>query len=110
MTYLPDVRPWTVQPHHFDGVDVVMPSPAGVNHLGFNHAGAQWLHLRQFGPPAPVTAGEAIMLRPADIDAIIATSWAWSRSHAGHPRGGELADEISAAAKAGVMHYAQAAG
>src|SRR4051794_6418214 len=100
MTYLPDVHPWTVQPHYFDGVDVILASPAGVNHLGFNHADAQWLHLQQFGPPTRITAGEAIMLRPVDIDLIIKTSWGWTLSHVGHPRGFELSDEISAAAKA----------
>jgi hypothetical protein len=75
MTYRPDVQPWAVQTHHFDGVDVILAGPAGVNHLGFNHADAQWLHLQQSGPPARITAGEAIMLRPADIDLIIRTSW-----------------------------------
>ena len=110
MTYLPDIHPWAVQPHHFDGVDEILASPAGVNHLGFNRAGAQWLHLQQVGPPARISAGEAILLRPADIDVIIKISWIWAQSHAGHPRSFELSDEISAAAKAVLMHYAQAAG
>ncbi len=110
MTYLPDVEPWTVQPHHVDGVDVILQSPAGVNHLGFNRARAQWLHLQRSGAPLRITAGEAIMLRPADIDVIISTSWGWALAHGGDPRGYELSDEISAAAKAILMHFAQTAG
>jgi len=110
MTYLPDVQPWTVQPHHFGGVDVILASPAGVNHLGFNEAGAQWLHLQQSGPPTGITAGEAIMLRPADIDFIIKKCWGWALTHSGNPRSYELCDEVSAAAKAVLMHFAQAAG
>lgn len=49
------------------------------------------------------------MLRPADIDVIITISWGWSRSNPGHPRSLELSDEISTAAKAALMHFAQAA-
>jgi hypothetical protein len=75
MTYLPDQQPRTVQPHHFDSVDSVLTSPVGVNHLGFNNDDAQWLHLRPSGPHGRITAGEAVMLRPADIDVIITISW-----------------------------------
>ena len=110
MTYLPDLQPWTVQPHHLDGVDVALASPAGVNHLGFNNAGAQWLHLQQSGLPARITAGEAIMLRPADIDQIIKLSSGWAQANAGHPRCFELSGEISSGAKAVLMRFAQAAG
>lgn len=108
MTYLPDLQPWTVQPHHLDGVDMALTSPAGVNHLGFNRAGAQWLHLQPSGPPARITAGEAIMLRPTDIDQIIKLSWSWAQSNASHPRCMELSDEVSAGAKTVLMHFAQA--
>lgn len=109
MTYLPDMQQWAVQAHHVDGVDVVMASPAGVNHLGFNEVGGQWMHLRPSGPHGRITAGEAVMLRPADIDVIIKVSWNWARSHPGDPRGAELSDEIGAGAKAALMHFAQAA-
>lgn len=108
MGYQPDQRPWAVQPHHFDGVDVVLASPAGLNHLGFDHAGGRWFQLQQFGSPLPISAGEAIMLRPADINVIIKQSWGWAQSHAGRPRCLELSDEISAGAKAVLMHFANA--
>jgi hypothetical protein len=65
---------------------------------------APWLHLRPSGPHGRITAGEA-----ADIDVIITISWGWSRSNPGHPRSLELSDEISTAAKAALMHFAQAA-
>jgi hypothetical protein len=108
VTFVSDQRPWAVE-HHFDGVDSVLASPAGVNHLGFNQADAQWLHLKQAGQHARITAGEAIMLRPADIDLIIKISWGWAHEHPGHPRGLQLSDEIGPAAKAVLMHFAQAA-
>ena len=107
MTYWPDQHPWTVQPHHLDDVDAALASPTGVNHLGFTNADAQWLHLRPTGPHARITAGEAIMLRPADIDQIIKISWGWAQVNAGHPRCSELSNEVSAGAKAVLMHFAQ---
>lgn len=108
MTYLPDQRPWAVQPHHFGGMDVVLASPSGVNHLGFSRAGAQWLHLKQSGPHGRITAGEAVLLRPVDIDQIIKISWEWAGSNPGHPRCLELSDEISSAAKSVLLHFAHA--
>ncbi len=109
MTFQPDTHPWVIQPHHVERVDVVLASPAGVNHLGLANAAGCWLHLKQSGPHARISAGEAIMLRPADIDQIIKLSWIWAQNHPGHPRGGELSDELSAGAKAAVMHFAQGA-
>lgn len=108
MAYQPDQRPWAVQPHHFDDVDVVLASPAGLNHLGFDNAGGRWFLLQQFGSSLPISAGDAIMLRPADIDLIIKQSWGWAQSRAGHPRCLQLSDEISAGAKTILLHFASA--
>ena len=50
-------------------------------------------------------AGDAILLRPADIDLIIKVAGMWISSHPGDPRGHELTDEVAAGAEAVVLHF-----
>ncbi|SFY41618.1 hypothetical protein [Streptomyces atratus] len=53
--------------------------------------------------------GDAIFLRPSDINQIISYAMIWVRNHPEDPRGFELIDEVAAGAKGIVMHFAQAA-
>ncbi|MEU9671641.1 hypothetical protein AB0E25_40185 [Streptomyces bobili] len=64
-----------------------------------------WQH-RQ---PEPLHTGDAILLRPSDIDQIIKFSMIWVKNHPTHPRSSDLSDELAAGAKAVVLHFAQAA-
>jgi hypothetical protein len=57
----------------------VLASPNGLNHIGLVGLSGQWMHLRRSGRHVPVSAGEAILLRPSDIDQIIQQSWIWAQ-------------------------------
>lgn len=84
-------------------------NPHGDRHLGFNDVEGRYYRLWQYKVPEPLHAGEAILLRPSDINLIISFAMIWVRKHPADPRGYELIEEIAAGSKAAVMHFAQAA-
>lgn len=84
-------------------------NPHGDRHLGFNDADGRFYRLWQYRAPEPLHTGDAILLRPSDVDQIIKLSMIWAKNHATDPRSDALADEVAAGAKAVVLHFAQAA-
>lgn len=95
----PDDIPWTV----------ALINPHGDRHLALNDQEGRFYRLWQHKPPQPLHTGEAILLRPSDIDQIIKCSMIWIIDHPGHPRGYALSDEIATGAKAVVIHFAEQA-
>lgn len=96
----PDDLPWTIS----------LINPHGDRHLGFDDHEGRFCRLWQYLPPEPLTAGEAIMLRPSDTDQIIRVAMIWALEHPGDPRGPALVDEAAAGAKAVILHFAGLAG
>jgi hypothetical protein len=92
--------PWTV----------ALINPHGDRHLAFNDQEGRFYRLWQHRQPQPLHTGEAILLRPSDIDQIIKNAMLWIMNNPDHPRGYDLADELAAGAKAVVLHFAEQAG
>jgi hypothetical protein len=88
--------PWTV----------ALINPHGDRHLAFNDREGRFYRLWQRRPPQPLHAGEAVLLRPSDVDHIIKTATTWIINNSAHPRAYELSDEIAAGTKALVTHFA----
>ncbi|WP_329157967.1 hypothetical protein OHB49_04080 [Streptomyces sp. NBC_01717] len=84
-------------------------NPQGDRHLGFNDVEGRYYRLWQHKAPERLLTGDAIFLRPSDINQIISYANDWVRNHPEDPRGYELIDEVAAGSKAVVMHFAQAA-
>ena len=84
-------------------------NPQGDRHLGFNDVEGRYYRLWQHKAPERLHTGDAIFLRPSDINQIISYANDWVRNHPEDPRGYELIDEVAAGSKAVVMHFAQAA-
>lgn len=92
--------PWTV----------AIVNPHGDRHLALNDQEGRFYRLWQHKPPQPLHAGEAILLRPSDINKIISYAIIWITNNPGNPRCYELSDEVATGAKAVVMHFAEQAG
>lgn len=90
--------------------NTALVNPQGDRHLALNDEEGRFYRLWQGRAPQPLHAGEAILLRPSDIDQIIKFSMIWIMNNPGHPRCYEFGDEIAAGAKAAVMHFAKQAG
>lgn len=103
-----DEQPWF--PNQNPGW-TVLANPQGTRHLAFDDVHGQWLRIYQTGAAQPLTATEAIFLRPSDIDVIIKVSMAWYGSRGlQDPRGNQLIDEVAAGAKGLILHFAERAG
>lgn len=87
----------------------LLVNPHGVRHLAFDDQAGNWVQLWQHHPNQPISAGEALLLRPSDIDMIIRLSNIWIMRNPGQ-RAAELTDELASGAKALVLHYAKLAG
>lgn len=100
-SWIPDLAdlPWRVY----------LVDPQGVRHLGFNDEEGRFYRLWPDREPTPLHTGEAIALRPSDIDQIVKLCFLWLRTHPGHPRCGALADEVAAGSKVIVLHFAELA-
>ncbi len=101
-------QPWQPGPNDLPFTTHLI-NPHGDRHLGFNEDEGRYYRLWQYKAPERLHTGEAIFLRPSDINQIISYAMIWVRNHPEDPRGYELIDEIAAGAKAIVMHFAQAA-
>jgi hypothetical protein len=88
----------------------ILLNPHGVCHLAFDELRGQWQRLRQHHEPEQISAAEAMLLRPSDIDQVIKVSNMWALEHPGDPHARALVDQISMTAKELVMHYAALAG
>jgi hypothetical protein len=65
----------------------------------------------QAAPATRATAhGDAILLRPSDIDQIIKVAMTWVVHNPTDPRSFAVVDEIAAGAKAVAVHFAERAG
>lgn len=102
-------KPWFPGP---DGspYTVILINPQGDRHLTFDTAQGQWYRLWQGREPEKLTAGQAVMLRPSDVDLITRYSIIWIAGHGIDGHGGELSNELAAGIKRVVLHYASAAG
>ena len=101
--------PW-MPGHEHAPFTVALVNPHGTRHLGFDLQTGIWHRLWQHRPPEPLHTGEAVLLRPSDVDLIIKTSMSWSARNWGHQRAGMLTDELAAGVKQLVLHYAASAG
>lgn len=103
-----DEQPWFPDQTRWN---MVLANPHGIRHLAFDEHHGQWLRIYQNGAAQPLTAAEAILLRPSDVDTIIKISMIWyGRQGLQHPRGAQLIDEVAAGAKRVVLHFADLAG
>ncbi|MGX6607489.1 hypothetical protein ACWKSP_35995 [Micromonosporaceae bacterium Da 78-11] len=103
-----DEQPWFPDQTRWH---TVLVNPHGIRHLAFDDQHGQWLRIYHDGTAQPMTAAEAIFLRPSDVDAIIKISMIWyGRQGLRHPRGGRLIDEVAAGAKNVILHFAERAG
>ena len=98
-------RPWMPGPNDLPWT-MSLINPQGDRHLGFNDQEGRFYRLWQYRPPEPLHTGEAILLRPSDIDQIIQFSMLWIMNHPTNPRSCTLSDEVAAGAKAAVLHFA----
>ncbi|MGH3379212.1 MAG: hypothetical protein ACRDP6_31225 [Actinoallomurus sp.] len=102
-------QPW--MPGHDDiPWTVALINPHGDRHLALNDQEGRFYRLWQHREPEPLHTGDAIILRPSDIDQIIKHAIIWITNHPDHPRCFELSDEIALGAKTLVLHYAKQAG
>jgi hypothetical protein len=99
-------RPWIPGPADMPWTTTLI-NPHGDRHLGFNDQEGRFYRLWQHRRPEPLHTGEAIMLRPSDIDQIIKLAMIWVINHPTHPRSYEISDEIAAGAKTVVLHFAE---
>jgi hypothetical protein len=90
--------------------DFVLLNPQGDRHLAFDTTAGQWYRLWQDRGPELLTAGQAVFLRPSDVDVITTQCIIWIADHGIPGHGSDLADELAAGVKGLVLHYAQAAG
>ena len=102
----PPERPWMPGPNDQPPGSIYLINPKGDRHLGFNQQEGRFYRIWQFEPPEPLHTGQAILLRPSEIDQIIKISIAWVISHSADPRGYEIGDELAVGAKAVVQHFA----
>lgn len=102
-----DEDPWIpVGPYHGPG-RVMLVNPAGRGHLAFDNG--IWYRVRQSGVQA-ISAQEALLLRPLDIDAILSLSHAWMIDRPASERALELSAGLTDGAKRVMVLLARAAG
>jgi hypothetical protein len=100
-----DEQPWA------PGRDVpwqwTLLSPDGTRHLAFDNGG--WLRFFADRTVQPLSVGEAMALRPSDIDTIVRWTVMWSMNEgAGTDRSFELIDELANGTKALVVYLVSA--
>src|SRR2546423_15153692 len=71
----------------------------GDRHLSFVDDEGRFYRLWQHRDPEPLHTGDAILLRPVDVDQIIKAAMIWGPNHPGHPRGLGTAAEPAAGAQ-----------
>ncbi|MCX4774945.1 hypothetical protein OG322_40375 [Streptomyces sp. NBC_01260] len=98
-------QPWQPGPNDLPFTTHLI-NPHGDRHLGFNDVEGRYYRLWQHKAPERLHTGDAIFLRPSDINQIISYAMTWVRNHPDDPRGHELIDEVAAGAKGIVMHFA----
>jgi hypothetical protein len=100
--------PWVPGPQHLGDMQLILASPVGVNHLGFNDG--QWFQLTQHAEATRISAADAILLRPSDIDQVIAVTCLWTLRHPSDPRATQLIDGLGVGAKIAIRHLGDLAG
>jgi hypothetical protein len=80
---------------------MVLLNPEGTRHLAFETG--QWLRIYEDMTTQPLTVGEAMALRPSDIDTIIKWTVVWSRTDRTQ-RADDLIDEMATGVR-GLVHY-----
>ncbi|MFC8668551.1 hypothetical protein [Streptomyces sp. NPDC057199] len=101
-------QPWHPGPNDLPFTTNLI-NPHGDRHLGFNDEEGRFYRLWQHRQPEPLHTGDAVLLRPSDVDQIIQFSVLWVKNHPSDPRSNTLTDELAAGVKAVVLHFAQAA-
>jgi hypothetical protein len=104
----PPEQPWVPGPEEMPFTTILL-NPLGDRHLAFDDDNGRFCRLWQHRSPEPLTADEAIRLRPSDIDVIIKVALVWIVGHHDDPRSYTLVDELAAGAKAVVKHFGKAA-
>ncbi|TDD37845.1 hypothetical protein E1287_07245 [Actinomadura sp. KC06] len=89
---------------------MLLLNPEGDRHMAFDPANGQFYRLWQHKAPEQINGGEAILLRPTDIDLVLKQAMTWIMQHPGTDRAYRLGDEIIAGAKTAVVYFAQRAG
>jgi hypothetical protein len=99
-------QPWVPGPGDLPWTTHLVNLATSDRHMAFNDTEGRFYRLWQHRPPQPLHAGDAILLRPVDIDQIVKVAGMWIKAHPDDPRGFELTDEVAAGAKAVVLHFA----
>jgi hypothetical protein len=76
-------------------------NPEGTRHLAFEQG--KWLRIYEDTTSKPLTVGDAMALRPSDIDTIVTWTVAWSKGNTTH-RADELIDELATGVRV-LVHY-----
>lgn len=84
----------------------VLLNPERTRHLAFETG--QWLRIYEDMTAKPLTVGEAMALRPSDIETIIKWTVVWSRTDRTE-RADDIIDEMAAGVR-GLVHYLLARG
>jgi hypothetical protein len=99
-------QPWTPCTPDQIPFDITLTSPDGTRHLAFDNQTGRWHRLWQHRTPQALHTGEAVFLRPGDVDQIVVVSNIWSIRHRDHPRSSALVNELADGVKQLVMHLA----
>ncbi len=103
-------QPWSPSTPEDIPFDITLASPDGTRHLAFDNKAGRWYRLWQRRAPEPLHTGEAVFLRPSDVDQIIKITNIWTVRLPDHPRSGPLIDELADGVKQLVLHFASQAG
>lgn len=106
----PTEQPWMPSTPKGMPFDITLASPNGTRHLAFDNATGRWYRLWQNRAPEALHTGEAIFLRPSDVDQIVKFTNIWSVRNPDNPRMGQLIDELADGVKQLVLHFANQAG
>jgi hypothetical protein len=92
-------RPWLPGPNA--PWRMILLNPEGDRHLAFESG--QWLRVFENLTSQPLSVGEAMALRPSDIDSIIRWTVVYGRTNPG-PQADRLIDEMATGARV-LVHY-----
>lgn len=106
---MPSERPWMPTPDG-DPTTTWLINRAGDRHLSFDARSGWWHRLWEDRRPEPISAADAVRLRPSDVDLILKMTNIWIMAHHDHPRAPALTDELAGGIKSVVVHFAAQSG
>lgn len=98
-------QPWMPQGTE-TAATYILANPNGTTHLAFEDSAGNWQRIWQHAEPTTVTATEAILMRPLDIDEIIKVTCIWITGNPDNPHAHELSNELAQGAKRALIRLA----